>query len=189
MAKLPASMSGTVDERKRQIWIGAAILLTVAVVVCGLLLSVPHVPGFLGEWLGFMVGVVTTPFLLEISFALFGLSLVLVINHLRQKNAGDELVFLEQASDAAGLPDHASWALYRESPLAGEEPSLQAQAEGALAIGDHETAAECIAAMPEIELKRPETLALRIELAKATGRLELAVDLQAQLRASSDQSP
>ena len=189
MAKLPASMSGTVDERKRQIWIGAAILLTVAVVVCGLLLSVPHVPGFLGEWLGFMVGVVTTPFLLEISFALFGLSLVLVINHLRQIKAGDELVFLEQVNDSAGLPDHASWALYREPPLAGEEPSLQAQAEGALAIGDHETAAECIAAMPEIELKRPETLALRIELAKATGRLELAVDLQAQLRASSDQSP
>lgn len=172
------------EESRRQIWIGAGILLAIAVVVCGLLLSVPHVPGFLGEWLGFMVGVVTTPFLLEISFAVFGLTLVLVINHLRQKKAGDELVYLEQVSDEAGLPEHASWALYREPPLAGEEPSLHAQAEGALAIGDHQTAAECIAAMPEADLKRPETLALRIELAKATGRGDLALELEAQLRAT-----
>lgn len=181
-------MSGTADERKRQVVIAAGILLAIAVVVCGLLLWVPHVPGFLGEWLGFMVGVVTTPFLLEISFAVFGLSLVLVINHLRQKKAGDELVFLEQVSDSAGLPDHASWAVYRDPPLAGEEPSLQAQAEGALAIVDLETAAECIAAMPEVDLKRPEVLALRIELAKATGRQELAAELEAQLGAAGDPS-
>jgi hypothetical protein len=130
------------------------------------------------------VGLATTPFLLEISFALFGLSLVLVINHLRQKKDGEELVYLEQVDDPAGLPDHASWALYRNPPLAGEEPSLQAQAEGALAIGDHETAAECIAAMPDAELRQPETLALRIELARLTGRHEVAVELEALLRAT-----
>ena len=184
MVNLALGMGSMTNEQKRQVAIGVAILLTIALVVCGLLLWVPHVPGFLGEWLGFMVGVVTTPFLLEISFGLFGLTLVLLINHLRQNKSGDELVYLEQVEDPAGLPEHASWAVYRDPPLAGEEPSLQAQAEGALAIGDHQTAAECIAAMPETDLKQPETLALRIELAKATGRGDLAAEVEAQLRAT-----
>ena len=186
LVNLAARMSKMTNEQKRQIAIAAAIFLAIAVVICGLLLWVPHVPGFLGEWLGFMMGMATTPFLLEISFALFGLTLVLVINHLRQTKAGDELVYLEQVNEPAGLPEHASWAVYREPPLAGEEPSLHAQAEGALAIADHETAAECIAAMTEDELKLPQTLALRIDLAKATGREQLAAELEAQLGAYGD---
>jgi hypothetical protein len=56
------------------------------------------------------------------------------------------------------------------------------QAEGALAIGDHETAAQVIAAMPETELGRPEVLALRVDLARATGKVELAARLESELR-------
>ena len=82
---------------------------------------------------------------------------------------------------AFAMPEHAAWALYRD-PLAGEVPPLLVQAEGALAIGDHETAAECLAAMPEEELKRADVLAVRLDLARATGRSELAAQLERELQ-------
>ncbi|HEY8990425.1 MAG TPA: hypothetical protein VIM46_00465, partial [Luteolibacter sp.] len=59
-------------------------------------------------------------------------------------------------------------------------PGLLAQAEGALAIGDFEATAEALAAMDEAELARPETRRLRIALARATGRDELARRLEAE---------
>lgn len=189
MARVPPQMAKTGDERGRQIAVGAAILLTIALVVCSLLIGWRHLPGLLGEWLGLMIGVMTTPFFLEASFAILGLTVVLAINHWRQKSSGDELVYLEQVNESDGLPDHASWAVFRERPLDGETPSLQAQAEGALAIGDYAGAAECIAAMPETDLNCPETLALRLDLAKATGRRELADQLERQLRTAGNEKP
>jgi Tfp pilus assembly protein PilF len=81
------------------------------------------------------------------------------------------------------LPEHAKFAVYREKPLPGEMPSLLAQAEGAMAIGDYNAAAEWIAAMSEAELKREATLSLRLQLAKATGRDELAERLEKVLDA------
>jgi hypothetical protein len=175
-----AGMKKPANEQTVQIVVCAAILLVLTTVVCGLLIGWRHLPGLLGEWMGFMIGVVTTPFFMEASFAVIGLTIVLVINHWRQKRAGDELMVLEQVDKAAGLPDHAGWALYRE-PLAGETPPLVVQAEGALAIGDHETAAECLAAMPEEELKRTDVMAVRRDLARATGRNELAAQLEREL--------
>jgi hypothetical protein len=177
-------MTTTGDERKRQIAVGAGILLGIAVVVCGALIGWRYLPGLLGEWLGTMIGLMTTPFLLEASFAVLGLSLVIFINHWRQRRTGDELMYLEQVDDPDGLPEHASWAVFREPPLDGETPSLQAQAEGALAIGDFAAAAECLAAMSEQELKRPEILVLRRDLARATGRTELAAELECQIHAA-----
>lgn len=168
-------------EQSVQIMVCAAILLALTTVVCGLLIGWRHLPGLWGEWMGFMVGVITTPFFMEASFAVIGLTLVLVINHWRQKRAGDELMVLEQVDEAAGLPEHAGWALYRD-PLAGEMPPLVVQAEGALAIGDHETAAECLAAMADEELKRTDVMAVRRDLARATGRNELAAQLERELQ-------
>ena len=52
--------------------------------------------GCWGEWIGMMVGVMTTPFFLEASFIFIGLTLVMAINHWRQKREGDECVYLEQ---------------------------------------------------------------------------------------------
>lgn len=95
------------EEQKRQIGIAAVIMFAVAVVVCGLLLGVPHVEGLLGEWLGTMLGVVTTPFFMEASFAVMGLTLVFVLNYIRQKAAGDELVYLDQVvthEEPSGVP-------------------------------------------------------------------------------------
>jgi hypothetical protein len=94
-------------------------------------------------------------------------------------------VYLEQIEDAEvpeGMPDQARWAVYREKPLEGEVPTLREQAEGAVAIGDFESAAEFIGAMPESDLKLPEILGLRIALAKASGKERLAAELENELR-------
>jgi len=175
-------------ERRRQIAAGGGILLVIAVLVCGVLIGWRHLPGILGEWLGVMIGVVTTPFFLELSFAVLGITVVLMLNHWRQKRDGDELMYLEQVDEPGSLPDHAKWAVFREPPLSGEEPSLLVQAEGALAISDYQTAAECLAAMPEGQLMQPEALALRLQLARATGKLDLAGKLEIQLRAAAGQN-
>jgi hypothetical protein len=176
------------DNRWRQIAMGAAILAGLAAAFCGTLVGWRHLPGLLGEWVGLIVGVMTTPFLLEASCGVIGLTLVLAINYWRQNRAGDELVYLERVDTAAvpdGLPDHARWAVYQNEPLPGEIPTMQAQAEGAMAIGDFATAAECLGAMAAADLKRPETLAVRMALAQATGRHALAAQLAAELRAMS----
>lgn len=176
------------NERRRQIAVGGVILLLITVLVCGVLMGWRHLPGLLGEWVGVMIGVVTTPFFLELSFAILGLTIVFMLNHWRQKRAGDELMYLEQVDEPGNLPDHASWAVFQKPPLVGEEPSLLVQADGALAIGDHQTAAECLAALPEDQLRLPEALSLRLELARATGKTELAGKLEIQLRAIKGQN-
>jgi hypothetical protein len=173
------------DERTRQIAAAAGIVLGVGVVVCAGLLLWPLVPGVAGEWLGFVAGVVTTPFFMEASFAVLGLSLVVALNHWRQKKAGDELVYLEQVESEAGLPEHAAWAVFKDPPLDAELPTALEQAEGAMAIGDHQSAGEILASMTEAELRLPGTLAIRLELARAAGRDDLARSLEAELRARS----
>jgi hypothetical protein len=173
------------DPRAKQIAVGAAIILVLALTVCGCLLGWGYLPGLLGEWVGTMVGVLTTPFFMEASFICIGLTVVVALNSWRQRRDGDELVYLEQLDGPdvpSDLPEHAKWAVYREKPLPGETPTLLAQAEGALAIGDFQAAADSIGEMSEAELKRPETLVLRLELAKATGKSDLAGRLENELK-------
>jgi hypothetical protein len=173
------------DNRLKQIAVGVGILLVLTLLVCGSLIGWRYLPGIVGEWIGMMIGVLTTPFFLETSFVIIGMMVVFAVNHWQQTRDGDELVYLEQLDGAdvpAGMPEHAKWAVYREKPLDGEIPTLLERAEGALAIGDYESAAESISAMPEAELKRPETLVLRLELARATGRVGLVDQLESELR-------
>jgi hypothetical protein len=180
------------ENRGRQLAVGVGILVLLTVAVCGVLIGWRYLPGLLGEWIGTMIGVMTTPFFLEGSFVVIFLTVVVAINSWRRKRDGDELVYLEQVEGPdvpPGMPEQAKWAVYRQQPLAGEIPTLRAQAEGALAIGDFDSAAEAIAAMTGAELKTPETLALRIALAKATGRSELAGQLEAELGDSGERKP
>ena len=86
------------DERVKQVAIGASILIVLAVVVTGLLVGWRLLPGLLGEWVGTMVGILTTPFFMEASFAILGLVIVISLNHWRQHKDGDEFVYLEQVS-------------------------------------------------------------------------------------------
>lgn len=177
-------MAKTGDERVRQVAVGVALLLGIALLVCSSLMGWRHLPGLLGEWAGLVIGLMTTPFLMEASFVILGLFVVLGINHWRRKRTGDECVYLEELSgpQPAGLPEHAKWAIYPGKPLPGVTPTLREQAEGALEIGDFIEAAECIAAMDEKELQQPATLEVRMALAKATGRQELAKELETRRR-------
>ncbi len=176
------------DERVKQVAIGAGILIVLAVVVSGLLIGWRLLPGLLGEWVGTIIGVMTTPIFMEATFAILGLVTVITLNHWRQHKDGDEFVYLEQVAGPdvpKDLPDQAKWAIYREKPLEAEVPTLLAQAEGAFAIGDYPAAAEWIAALSRDELKQPDTLRLRLDLAKMTGRDDLARLLEDQISRSA----
>lgn len=181
-------MTRTAEEnRSRQILVGVVILVVISLSVSGALIGSRYMTGLVAEWLSMMIGIMTTPFFMEASFAILGLIIVIGLNTWRRSKEGDELVFLDRVDDASasGLPDHASWAVYEKAPLQGEVPSLLIQAEGALAIGDHDSAAELISAMSGEEIKLPAVYELRIALAKATGREDLALQLQAELAATA----
>lgn len=173
------------DERVKQAVFGVSILITLTLLVSGTLLGWRLIPGLLGEWIGMMIGIVTTPFFMETFFAILGLVTVIAINVWRRRKDGDEFVYLDVVdgpSSRQELPEHATWALYREKPLDPVSPTLLTQAEGALAIGDYPAAAEWIGAMNLDELKQPETVRLRLELAKLTGRSDLVSQLENQLK-------
>lgn len=180
-------MQRVYDERVKQVAVGVVILITLTVLVTASLLGWRLLPGLLGEWVGTMIGIMTTPFFMEASFAILGLVTVISLNIWRQRKDGDEFVYLEQVAGPdvpENLPEHAKWALYRQKPLDPEQPSLLAQAEGAFAIGDYAAAAEWIGTMAPDQLKQPETLRLRLELAKATNHRDLADQLERQIRDS-----
>ncbi len=86
------------DNRLKQVAVGVGILGVLTVTACGALAGWRHLPGLLGEWVGMMVGVLTTPFFLEASLGIVGLTVVLAINHWRRKRAGEEWVDLGQAA-------------------------------------------------------------------------------------------
>ena len=178
------------DERVKQIAIGASIIILLTLLVSGFLLGWRLLPGLLGEWVGTLIGIMTTPFFMEASFAILGLVIVIGLNYWRQHKDGDEFVYLEQVSGPnlpKDLPEKAKWAVYRDKPMEVEKVSLLDQAEGAFEIGDYPAAVDSISAMSCEELKQPSTLRLRLELAKVTGRHDLVAQLQAEI--SSSESP
>lgn len=173
------------DERLKQIAIGVSIIVVLTVVVTGALTGWRLLPGLWSEWIGMMIGIMTTPFFMEASFLTIGLMIVIFLNRWRQHKDGEELVYLEQVTGQdlpKDLPDQAKWALYRDKPLEGEQPSRLAQAEGALGIGDYEAAQAWLGEMSHEELHHPQTLAVRRDLARATGKTELAEQLENELR-------
>ena len=102
---LAAEMKRADDENRwKQIAAGAGILLALGAAACGTLLGWRHLPGLLGEWVGLIVGVLTTPFFLEASAVMVGLTVVLAINGWRRQQAGEEWVYLKPADEdqAAG---------------------------------------------------------------------------------------
>ena len=80
------------DQGKRQIVWAAVILIGVGLVVSTVLLFGRKLPGLWGEWASTLIGVMTTPFLMEASFILIGISIVAVLNHVAAARSGDEWV-------------------------------------------------------------------------------------------------
>lgn len=87
------------DQRVRQVLIAAAVLTAVAGGTSALLLGWRRVPGVLGEWLGMMVGIMSTPFFLEGTFVILGVLLVVVVSAVRRHREGDEFVSREELQD------------------------------------------------------------------------------------------
>ena len=88
------------DERIKQAAVGIGLILAVMGVVLSLLLGWRSLPGLLGEWLGFMLGIMTTPFLLETTFVIIGLVVVISLNTWRRNREGDEFVTLDGISSS-----------------------------------------------------------------------------------------
>lgn len=89
------------ESRIRQILAGAVLLLVVTLAVCGLLVGWRYVPGIPGEWVGRMIGLATTPFLMEASFVILGFCIVFWLNHRHSMAEGDEWVLLEPGENDA----------------------------------------------------------------------------------------
>lgn len=168
------------DSRRRQLLGGTAALGFVSLVVLTLWLG-RFVPGFIGEWFGVVAGIATTPILMEASFLVLGLLVVMTVNAWNNHRDGDELVYLDRAHGPGSetLPGRAREVVYRRPPLVPVNPDALSRLEGALDIGDHESACEILAAMEEAERNAPEVLALRIRLADASGHTDLAARLRA----------
>lgn len=169
------------DERWKQVGAGLAVLAGLTCI--GLLLVFGrHLPGLAGEFFARVLGLVTTPFILETTVCILGFVVVMTLNYWRQWRDGDELVYLDEVKNPpASLPDQAKWAVYKEKPL---DPGVVSPAdllEGSIAIGDHEEAIEILTRMSDAERSTPEVLKLRIALAEASGKAELAEQLRAQL--------
>jgi hypothetical protein len=182
--KLCRDMERTHDDRAKQIAVGAAILIGLMLIVSGALLGWRYLPSILGEWVGSMIGIMTTPFFLEASFLAIGLLIVISLNIWRRHKEGDELVYLEHVTGPGipeNLPDQAKWVIYREAPLEATAPTPIEQAEGALSIADFASVQEWLASLESGELSQPKVLEIRLKLAEATGREDLASDLKQKI--------
>jgi uncharacterized membrane protein len=93
--KLPPQMLSIRDERVKQVAIGVGIIVPIMVIVPSLLVGWRHMPGLIGETVGVVLGILTTPFFMEASFVILGFLIVVGLNNWRRHKDGDEFVELE----------------------------------------------------------------------------------------------
>jgi len=84
--------SGDDESRGKQIAVGAGILIGLFAFVISLVSFWRLIPGWVGESVGIVAGVISTPFFLEASFALAGFMIVIFLNSWRRKRNGGEFV-------------------------------------------------------------------------------------------------
>lgn len=80
------------DERVKQVAIGVSILGVITALVVGALLGWRSLPGLLGQWIGTVIGIMTTPIFMEISFSVMALIGVVTLNTWRKNRDGEEFV-------------------------------------------------------------------------------------------------
>lgn len=169
------------DERPKQVAISIAIFCVVGALFALIALG-GRLPGAIGVVFAKITGILSTPFLMEASLCFLGLVIVMLLNYWRHLRNGDELVYLDEIQNPpVSLPDSARWAVYKQKPLDPVEPTPADLLEGAIAIGDHVTASEALESMSDAERARPEIVRLRIALARATGKADLAKRLESEL--------
>lgn len=85
------------ENRGKQVAIGGAIIFALMAAVICLLTFWRYIPGWVGESLGIVAGLISSPFVLEASFFVMGIGIVILLNSWRRKKEGDDFVeFNEQ---------------------------------------------------------------------------------------------
>lgn len=84
------------ENRAKQIAVGGIIIVSLMTSVVCLLVFWRFIPGWVGESVGRVAGLISTPFILEISFFVMGLGIVVLLNSWRRKKAGDEFVEFDE---------------------------------------------------------------------------------------------
>ena len=125
--------------------------LTVCIILGLLLLHLSlwlgrlFLPGFIGEFCGKVQGIAFTPFFMEFFLIAFGFMVVLILNQLRKKWDGEELVYLEVVDDPVEMPASSKSVILAEHEK--REDSIEvslAAIEGSLALKDYAQAQELI---------------------------------------------
>ena len=83
------------DPRVKQVAAAILVFAVLALVIVLVMTGWRSLPEVWADWIGTMVGIMTTPFFLEASFIFIGLAIVVAINHWRQKREGDDFVEIE----------------------------------------------------------------------------------------------
>jgi hypothetical protein len=177
------------DSRRRQFLGGLAFITFFALLLLGVR-AASHLPGAAGQFFAVVMRLGTTPFFMEAGFFVFGLVLLLILNHLRSHWEGDEFVEIEDFALSSTAHPRRRGKHPREADLL-EPPAdvLLATAEGAFALGDHAGALEILSTMDPAERDAPDGLALRLRLARATGCTDVAAKLRALLAATAPGHP
>lgn len=109
-------------ERTKQVLAGVATITGFS----GLLVLIAagrFLPGLGGEFFARILGIISTPFLMEFILAAMGLVLILTINHWRQRREGDELVYLDELPRPGDVAPSARMTAADEPAAAVEIPS------------------------------------------------------------------
>ena len=91
----PSNSPEEKDTRVKQVVLVIALFALMSAIIVIALVGWRHLPEVLADWIGTIVGIMSTPFFLEASFIFIGLCIVVAINHWRQKRAGDDFVEIE----------------------------------------------------------------------------------------------
>lgn len=95
-------------ERKRQLWAGMGILAVITVLIVVVLLGWGYLPGELGKYVGLVVGILTSPFLMEIFCVVVAFVVVITLNQWRRNRSGDDFVEIEVEDTGSSKNDDES---------------------------------------------------------------------------------
>ncbi len=84
------------ENRGKQVAVGGVIIFSLMSSVICLLVFWRYIPGWVGESVGKVAGLISTPFILEASFFVMGLGIVVLLNSWRRKKDGDDFVEFEE---------------------------------------------------------------------------------------------
>ena len=85
----------TTENRAKQVAVGGGLILAIMSAVICLLAFWRLIPGWVGESVGWVAGLISTPFFLEASFIVMGFGMVILLNSWRRKKEGDDFVVFD----------------------------------------------------------------------------------------------